>query len=940
MKLQEILKKSFNIQEGEFRIAFLMQLYVFMIITSLLIIKPTVNSLFLSELGVESLPVAFLWVALIAYLSSYLYSRALNRFSLLSVVKTTLSITIVILSLLVLLLKFELLNAWMLFFFYVWVAIHAVLSASQFWVLANLVFNPREAKRLFGFIGSGAILGGIFGGYLTSILAPIIGNNNVFILAIVILFLCIPLLGTIWRLRVEKLNLFKVKKRTDLDSDRPLKLIRKSRHLTFLASILGISVIVAKLVDYQFSDFASAAIPDPDDLTSFFAFWFSTFNLLSLSIQLFVTHRVVGVWGVGSSMLILPMGILVGSVLFFFFPELALIVFVKAVDGSFKQSINKSAMELLALPLPFELKNKTKTYIDVVVDSVATGIAGFILIFFVRGLSAPSVYITGIIILLLILWVYFVFKVRQEYFQTFRDNLAMVLETKSPSKKLNVKQHSVVDGMKKVFEKGSESQILFMLGKLREINDPRFFPQVQKLLSHPSVKVRTAAVQSLYFLNVHTMVTEIPLLLASGDEDLITATLEYVLLHSSSEKSQVFDQFLDHQDPKISRAALFCLARESRDNNSLRTHYRVAERIEQLIKKAENQKDDVELTHAALKIAGVANLQEFYPFLSEALKSPDKGIQKEAIEATGLSLYPPFIKELLPFLSEKNMRPSVIEAFLAYGQYLAPYLIRIIQDREAPIEQCRLIPLVLKRMPSQQTVSTLMLLLDDQDVTIRQEAIRALSDLKRDYPQYRFDHLKVVRNILEECRMYHQSLSALHTQIIISYRNRTKSRQVVSDDERNARSSLLELLERRLDAGLERIFKLLGLRFGTRDIDIAYEGILSEKQDAQSRAIEYLDNLLYGDLRRKLMPIIENTILDVSSEEVQQTLLSKVPTEYECFHTLLHANDHKIKLAVLYLIGEQKNPRYQPLVEMMLEHEDERLRDFASQVLEKLKSSQ
>ncbi|MGB5377004.1 MAG: hypothetical protein WBN26_03355, partial [Muriicola sp.] len=248
----------------------------------------------------------------------------------------------------------------------------------------------------------------------------------------------------------------------------------------------------------------------------------------------------------------------------------------------------------------------------------------------------------------------------------------------------------------------------------------------------------------------------------------------------------------------------------------------------------------------------------------------------------------------------------------------------------------RYIPSVLKNLPSQQTVTGLMTLLDDTDVTIRQEAIRALNELKTNYPQYQFDHLKVVRNILEECRMYHHTLSAMHTQIIISYRNRTKSRQLVTDEERNARSSLLELLERRLDTGLERIFKLLGLKYGPKDIEIAYEGILSEKQDAQSRAIEYLDNLLYGDLKRKLLPIIENTILDVTSEEVQQNLMAKVPTESECFLSLLQANDHKIKLAVLFLIGQQKNIKYRPLVEMMLVNEDERIRDFASQTLHKL----
>ena len=41
-----------------------------------------------------------------------------------------------------------------------------VLLISQFWTLANLVYDPRQAKRLFGFIGGGAPLGGIAGSAL------------------------------------------------------------------------------------------------------------------------------------------------------------------------------------------------------------------------------------------------------------------------------------------------------------------------------------------------------------------------------------------------------------------------------------------------------------------------------------------------------------------------------------------------------------------------------------------------------------------------------------------------------------------------------------------------------------------------------------------------------------------------------------------------------
>jgi hypothetical protein len=44
--------------------------------------------------------------------------------------------------------------------------IFGLLLISQFWTVANLVYDPRQAKRVFGFIGGGAPLGGIAGSAL------------------------------------------------------------------------------------------------------------------------------------------------------------------------------------------------------------------------------------------------------------------------------------------------------------------------------------------------------------------------------------------------------------------------------------------------------------------------------------------------------------------------------------------------------------------------------------------------------------------------------------------------------------------------------------------------------------------------------------------------------------------------------------------------------
>jgi AAA family ATP:ADP antiporter len=71
-------------------------------------------------------------------------------------------------------------------------------------------------------------------------------------------------------------------------ADLPFRLVRNSKLLTHLALIMGISVVVAKLVEFQFSSIASERFKDPDQLTAFFGFWFSTANVLSLAVQLLI----------------------------------------------------------------------------------------------------------------------------------------------------------------------------------------------------------------------------------------------------------------------------------------------------------------------------------------------------------------------------------------------------------------------------------------------------------------------------------------------------------------------------------------------------------------------------------------------------------------------------------------------------------------------------
>ena len=64
--MQTLIRKIFGIYDGEGQKVALMFSYIFLIIASLLIVKPVRNSLFITHFGVSQLPYAFISVAIFA----------------------------------------------------------------------------------------------------------------------------------------------------------------------------------------------------------------------------------------------------------------------------------------------------------------------------------------------------------------------------------------------------------------------------------------------------------------------------------------------------------------------------------------------------------------------------------------------------------------------------------------------------------------------------------------------------------------------------------------------------------------------------------------------------------------------------------------------------------------------------------------------------------
>ncbi|WP_046744351.1 Npt1/Npt2 family nucleotide transporter [Kordia zhangzhouensis] len=938
--LKGFLHKTFGLRDGEIYISFLMQLYIFLIITVLLIVKPTVNALFLSKLGSEQLPYGYLLVAVTAVVTAYFYNKAIRRLSLIKVIVFSLvffSLGFIGLSAL---LYFSMLNNWILYIYYLGVSLFAVITTSQFWILANIVYNSREAKRLFGFIGAGAIAGGIFGGYLTSIVVSAFGNKTVVLLAALLILCCIPILQKVWNLRLRVMNTYvrNQRKFNETETSEPsLKIISRSKHLTYLALIVGISVIVAKLVDFQFSDFANKAIGNSEELAAFFGFWFSTFNVLALVLQLFFTNRVLSKLGVSSTLLILPLGIALGSLLFITFPELWVLVLIKGIDGSFKQSLNKAAFELSVMPIPLNIKNQAKSYIDVVVDSIATGLSGFILIFLVKKLNVATTYITVIILLFVLIWILLIYKLREAYYNSFRKNIENTLYKEEDTSNAKQKIETTVAAARRILNGNDEKAILNLLQKLNTYKLRSLKNDVVQLLNHASNEVKVAAIEELHAYADATAVEKVKTLIHQKDDKLVYAALDYILFHSTSE-TEFFETYLNHSNDYIANAALLCLAKETSNNKDVASKFELNNRITEKINDLKGAEVDIRQESIAELLITIAHarMPEHYFFVEKYFESNQNYLKTHAIKAAGIIKSIQFIQPLFDCLEDKKYRKKAINALKNYGTEITNTIIYLEESEKLKAKDKRFVPRIIESFETQNAVNILMRLMKSRDFIIRYEAARSLLKLHTRKGNLTF-HVRVVKSlILKETKHYRHALKAkLFLSQLIGATVNAENEHVHLSEIDKARQEIVNVLDEQMDTSLRTIFKLLAIIYNADDIKITYSGLLSDVKNARVNALEFLDNLLKGQLKFQLITLLEMNIVD--AESVHKSITKPViEDEKDCLTLLVKTRGKRIKLLVLSLINLLKDRRYVALVKPLKKHKNIEVKYAAKQTLEKL----
>ena len=924
----------------------MLQLLVFLIICTLLIVKPTASALFLSEYGAVGLPYIFLATAVLAAIVSTGYSTALRHYSLLRVSAVSLLVCLAILIGCAVFMRLPPARAAVAVVLYLWTAIFGVLAASQFWMMASFVFDVRQAKRLFGLIGAGAIAGGITGGYITSLLAQEIGARNLILLAAALLVPCLFLTTVVWRRYVlRKQSVISRKRKANAGYEAPHRLILASKHLLLLCVIVALSVTAAKLVDYQFSVLAAERYGDQDRLAGFFGFWYSTFNIVALVIQLLLTHRVVQGMGVSGALLFLPVGLGIGAVLMLFMPGLSAAIFSRSVDGSLKQSLSRASVEMLFLPLDEETKKKVKTYIDVFVDSLAGGLGGLLLIGVTQVLHISAPAISWVVLALVALWMLAVIFIREEYIEAFRAQLSH-LKPKEHRSRLKSHHRKVMAGFLQVLEEGQmsthEKQLLFVLERAEDLNTASFREPIRRLLVHPSPSVRSRALRSLYLQPGTELLEEVMPLLHDPEGQVRSAAFDYLFSRSPAVEAEVLESLLDDEDPKIAGAALVSLATETAGNSFSQQQWRVGQRLRRRIRELPGVAEADRLRWYAylLRASGRSQTATGRAFIQRCLLSEDQDILRYAVLAAGESLHEDLILPLLHLIVHPDIRPLAINALVQYQGGLLSVAPALIAAGELSIVEIRRLPAVIEKIDRQQSVDLLINLVErsyPHDLPLRMEVLRSLNAIRRDFPKRTLPAKLIFRRIVGEAREYEAQQERLNAQLLLL--ERTKE-----DDELAYREAYISLLRHRMRGTFNRLFRLLGLRYPPADIIPVHLALNGDTISVQVSGIEFLDNLLELSLKRLIIPILDRRQRQLAAargehygDEVDAEELRRL--EFKSLRRVLRGRDDRMKVAALRLISTLADARYVPVVDYYANSPDvsQAVRLVAQEALEELR---
>lgn len=418
------IKAVMDIKREELPLALLMFSYFFLVITSFWILKPIKKTLFIgyyktggfdlfgwvmtasqAELlaKVLNMVVAFIAVAVFTWLT-----RRFRRQQLTVIFSIFFMTCYAIYS-------FIINNAaditvWS---FYLFGDLFSTLMVATFFAFINDSVTSEKAKRMYGLIGLGGVVGGAFGSLVVRVWIEQLSFSYwlwvTFGIALAIIIIAV-IAGRLVAKDTPLKLMSKPEDNTESKTSAAMegaKLVFKSSYMLAIVGIVGLYEIVSTVMDFQFTATIEHFVP-VDKLGEHFSTIYTITNFVAMFVQLFLTSFIMTRFSVKTALYILPAVVLIASGFYLAVPILWVGTFLNTADNGFAYSINQSSKETLYVPTTTDEKYKAKAFIDMFVQRFAKALAvGVSLLITTLFADFSSIrWLSVVTIIIVVIWFY------------------------------------------------------------------------------------------------------------------------------------------------------------------------------------------------------------------------------------------------------------------------------------------------------------------------------------------------------------------------------------------------------------------------------------------------------------------------------------------------------------------------------------------------------
>ena len=780
------------------------------------------DALFLQALPVERLPWVYLLVALIGPLLSAIPFEAGGRRGLVASLWLS-SVTV--------------LGLWWWIglggtvpriALYVWAGLSISVALVQVWHHVSQRFTVDAAKRVYGVIGAGAVLGAIVGAVAGGAVATVLPVRHLLVGAAALYVaagVCVFWMGdgTPVPLRLRSLGL-----------GRDVAAVLADPYAGRLVGLGAIATVAFTLVDYLFKDQVASSVA-PADLGPWFAGFYAAVNLIALAVQLLLTGATIRGLGVRRAIAVLPLLLLLGAGGIVGGVGILAALVLKGAEGALKHTLHKTAMEVLYVPVDAALRARTRRVNDLLVLRLAQG-AGSLLILGLLGLGGGASAVAIGVVVLSLIWLFLGWGLRDHYLALFRGILQRGPSGVGSVPTLDL---AALEALLQALNADGDGEVLSALDLLHQYGRTRLVPSL--ILFHPSP---------------HVVVRALDLFGRAGRADHLPKTLRLAASPDPEIRAAVIRAHPDHSfalrgmqdgDPIVRCTALAALLTDGGPQS------RTVRPVVEAIASGGRTEERIALARALAHQAHGPLQVDLLARLADAPRAIERAAAAESIAANPV---PAHVPSAIRLLATREARRHARAALIANPAVSIKALDLALGDQELSGNVRIHVPAVLAELASPEAAEVLTRwLLGASGGVLRYRLLRALnrhSNLRPDVPLPRPPLTEAARRSVRELYLL------LDWSLMLEA-------GVEEDATRDTPGgALLRTMLRDKSTNVEeRLFRVLDLLHDDDDFEDLWRGALSDDPLRRASSLELLENALPGDYAS---PVI--ALLDRSREEL------------------------------------------------------------------------